>query len=73
MPRFKIEIASTRVYMADITIAADTQEEAEDLALEIACGEVDHPEKPEGWEPQWDYHDGMGVEVIRAEEVKDTD
>ena len=70
MPKYTVCVASTRIYTTDIEIDAADREEAMDLATDIACGDLDHPEKPEGWEPEWEYSDGMGVEAITCEEVK---
>jgi len=70
MPKYKVTVASTRIYATDIEVKADTPEAACELAEGIACGEP-HPDKPEGWEPEWEYSDGMGVEWISCDEVAD--
>lgn len=70
MPKFIVTVASTRIYTTEIEIEAATEDEANDLAMDIACGDIDHPVMPGGWEPEWEYTDGMGVEVVETHEVK---
>lgn len=69
MPKYKIELISTRYYMTDFEVTADNEEAAEELAYEIAIGDADHPDKPKGWEPDWEWQDGEGVQVYKTEEV----
>lgn len=69
MPKYKIELISTRYYMTEFEITADNEEAAEELAYDIAIGDVDHPDKPKGWEPDWEWVDGEGVHVYETKEV----
>ena len=71
MPKYSVCVGSTRLYTCDIEIEADTPEEAEELAVDIACGDITHPDMPKYWEPEFEYTDGMGVEAISCEEVSD--
>ncbi len=72
MQKYRVTVASTRIYTTDIEIEAHDETEAGDLAFDIACGDIDHPDMPEGWEPDWEYSDGMGVEVINTKAITST-
>lgn len=69
MKKYKVQLISTRYYVAEIDVTADNEEAAEDLAYDIAIGEVYHPDQPKDWEPDWHWQDGEGVCVYETKEV----
>lgn len=69
MPKYRVQYDSTRVYTTSVDVDAPTEEEANDLAYELICGEIEVTD-PRYQDIEWDHDETLNMDHIQTKEIK---